>query len=401
MARVNYKGFPTDSSGNKLSGIDIEVNFQSTGLPADVYAAETGGSPITQPFQTAADGSFEFWTEPEDYTILAGTGATQQTLPVTLSEPLSTENSDKLANIGATTSNVFVGPNALGSLTSGTNNSAFGTDALPAVTSGSNNSAFGAFTLVSNTTGTANLAIGTFALFSNTIGAANAAMGNSVLGANTTGSNNAGFGAGSLNANTTGSNNAGFGRNTLNLNTIGSNNAAGGFQALGAVTTGNDNTGFGAFAGSTLTTGSNVTCLGSSSQPSGPGVSNEVTLGNSSVTVLRAAVTTITAISDSRDKINKSPATRGIDIIRKLEPTEFTWDVRNEPDNPNNGLRRLGFIAQEALEAVGPYNDVIDLVDVRNEDRLEMRPGNLIPLLVQAMKEQDEEIRKLKELLNV
>ena len=65
----------------------------------------------------------------------------------------------------------------------------------------------------------------------------------------------------------------------------------------------------GATALSTLTTGVNNTGIGLNAQPSTATVSNTITLGNSSIATLRCQVTTITALSASRNCSSRSVRT--------------------------------------------------------------------------------------------
>ena len=60
----------------------------------------------------------------------------------------------------------------------------------------------------------------------------------------------------------------------------------------------------GHLAGSSITSGEKLTCIGYDAQPSSATATNQITLGNSFVGSLRCAVTTITALSDARDKKN-------------------------------------------------------------------------------------------------
>ena len=83
---------------------------------------------------------------------------------------------------------------------------------------------------------------------------------------------------------------------------------------------------------------------------------NEVTLGNNSVLTLRCGATTIASLSDRRDKTDITDSRFGLDFLSKIRPVEFTWNRRElEPgdvNHPNNGVRRVGFIAQEFQEAM-------------------------------------------------
>ena len=134
----------------------------------------------------------------------------------------------------------------------------------------------------------------------------------------------------------------------------------------------------------------------------------EITLGNSSVTALRCAVTSITSLSDERDKKDITDLEYGLDFIESLQPKQFTWDnrpetmvevdengneIEKEIENANKGKKDFGFIAQD----VKPLdNDVLRLVYDENPDKLEMSYGKLVPILVKAVKELSDKIKALE-----
>lgn len=190
-----------------------------------------------------------------------------------------------------------------------------------------------------------------------------------------------------------------------------------------AINTGYYNTGIGYSAGSTMTSGSNNTFIGNGATASSTTVSNEITLGDSNVTSLRCAVTSITSLSDQRDKTEITNLNYGLDFINLLQPREFVWDNRaetrlqqavdengepivNEYYEPvmetveffsaNKGKKDFGFIAQE----VQVYDDdTLRLIYNENPDKLEMSYGKLVPILVKAVQELSAEIESLKEQL--
>ena len=138
------------------------------------------------------------------------------------------------------------------------------------------------------------------------------------------------------------------------------------------------------------------------------GGSNTVTLGNSSISTLRCAVTSITSLSDERDKTDIKDLGYGLAFIDALQPREFVWnnrpETRTEYDDDGNetqeefysankGKKDFGFIAQEVKEL---DNDTLRLVYTENEDKLEMSYGKLVPILVKAIQELKEEVELLK-----
>lgn len=200
--------------------------------------------------------------------------------------------------------------------------------------------------------------------------------------------------------NATGQYNCAFGKSALR-NSTGQGNVAFGSFAGDSITSGISNTSVGNNAGSfTLTTGSNNMMLGNGSLPTASGVSNEITLGNSSISVLRCAVTSITSLSDARDKTDIKDLSYGIDFIKSLTPREFTWNNRFEKDingndfySENKGKKDFGFVAQE-VQALD--NDTLRLIYNSNPEKLEMSYGKLVPILVQAVKELTSRLEALE-----
>lgn len=174
-------------------------------------------------------------------------------------------------------------------------------------------------------------------------------------------------------------------------------------------TTCEENTAIGIGAGgTTYRSGSNNTILGYDADTSAASVDDEFTLGNSSVATLRCAVTSITSLSDARDKTDIKDLSYGIDFIKSLTPREFTWNnrpevriVRDEDGNEtekeiqskNKGKKDFGFVAQE-VQALD--NDTLRLIYNSNPEKLEMSYGKLVPILVQAVKELTARIEALE-----
>jgi hypothetical protein len=160
----------------------------------------------------------------------------------------------------------------------------------------------------------------------------------------------------------------------------------------------NCNTIVGSTAGSTPTgSGSNNTLLGYNAQTSTAGASNEIVLGNSSNSVLRAAVSTISSLSDARDKTEVVALPVGLDFVNALNPVKFTWEQR-EPNADKDGTSEAGFIAQELQQTERDFGveDYLGLVYDKNPDRLEASPGKLIPVLVKAIQELSAENAEIK-----
>ena len=180
-----------------------------------------------------------------------------------------------------------------------------------------------------------------------------------------------------------------------------------GYLAGDDVTTGSQNTIVGANS-DTLTTGDNNTILGYNAEPSAVGIDNEFTLGNSSIATLRCQQTSITSLSDQRDKTSIEDIPYGLDFVDSLQPKRFVWDnraeTRTEEDengslveveyfSANKGKKDVGFIAQD-LQTVD--DEWLNLVYDANPEKLEATYGRLIPVLVKAIKELKARVEALE-----
>ena len=261
------------------------------------------------------------------------------------------------------------GYNFLGGYRAGTN-----------LTTGSNNVALGNGALDAATTGGSNIAIGYEAM---STGAAtdpngfNIAIGRLAGNQITSGTQNVAIGASAL---------ANF------LSTGTGNTALGG--SAGRLCSGSNNTFIGRGTGEATTTGSNQLVLGYDAEASSATVSNEITLGNSSITTLRCQVTTITSLSDARDKTDIQPLNAGLEFVEALNPVSFTWNMR---DGGKVGEADTGFIAQDLQKAQADTGvSIPGLVYDVNPDKLEAGYGKLVPVLVQAIKDLSAKVDELE-----
>jgi hypothetical protein len=186
----------------------------------------------------------------------------------------------------------------------------------------------------------------------------------------------------------TASNNIAIGPDALSGTTSGYMNTALGGLAMYNNTSGCCNTSIGRYTGVINTTGSNNTFLGTKANGLAAGCSNTITLGNNAITTIRAQVTSITALSDYRDKAYIETLPVGLEFLRQVRPVKFTWKMR---DGSKVGQKESGFIAQE-LKQVADNSSIKDWLDglvISNEDesRFEAAPGKLLPLLVKAIQE--------------
>jgi hypothetical protein len=207
--------------------------------------------------------------------------------------------------------------------------------------------------------------------------------------------------------------NVALGAYSLFCYTSGCFNTAAGHRALTDATTGACNTAFGAYAGQGLTTGVCNTAVGYAAQllngnnntvlgngaANVSGASNSVTLGNANITVIRAAVTSITALSDARDKTDVTALPVGLDFINSLTPVKFTWQMR-EPNEVKDGTSEAGFIAQDLQAAQAAAGaGYLGLVYDEDPEKLEASAGKLIPVLVKAIQELSAQNKDLESRL--
>lgn len=317
-------------------------------------------------------------------------------------------------------------------LTTGSNNVALGKGALDAATTGGRNIAIGPDAMgagvITNATGD-NIAIGYLAGYDLTSGLHNVMIGAQAASNITTSADGVYIGASAFKNPTSGPRNvvvgayavgngtgsmdgsvvigheaafshssSGFltavGKSALRANTTGRFNVAVGNSAGVATTTGQNSVFVGYQAGNSTTTGSNQIVIGQGSDASSATVSNEITLGNSSITNLRCQVTTITSLSDARDKTDIQPLNAGLEFVEALNPVSFNWNMR---DGGKVGVADTGFIAQDLQAAqIETGVRIPDLVYDVNPDKLEAGYGKLIPVLVQAIKDLSEKVKDLE-----
>lgn len=262
----------------------------------------------------------------------------------------------------------------------------------------------------SNTTGTDNTAVGYRALLNCVTGISNTAVGantavlatgsyNSSFGANcggsTTGTLNVAFGWNALNVATSASESVAIGARALQQETTGANNTAVGSSAMVNANGASNNVAIGRNAASGLSTGSNNIVIGYNASASSATVSNEITLGNTSTATLRCQVTTITSLSDARDKANIRDLSAGLNLINALRAVAFDWNTR---DGGKVGVPDTGFIAQELQAAqVTAGVDIPGLVYDNDPECLGAGYGKLIPVLVKAIQELAAEVALLKQ----
>ena len=431
---------PVTSSLDVNSPKTIKLNADYPTGANNVVLGDTALNSVTSGGQNTAIGSIALTALT---TASFNTAIGYKALENNISGTKNTVIGSSAAQNTTGSNNVAVGVRTLFSNTSGNKNTAVGEEALVSGTSGSENVAIGLRALRNNTANQ-NTAVGTTALFTNTNGTGNTAVGFNA-GVSSTANNNTFVGANAGDAitffgdNTAvgfdaltqynaqsataigsralkeggGSNNIGIGPNS-GYNTNGSSNVFigqnTGFYAYNSrenvvVGTQSFNGTNGNMIGSTVLgfqactasnqSGTNNTIIGRSAQPSTTSVSNEITLGDGSISTLRCQVTSITALSDARDKKDVEDANIGLDFINDLRPVKFVWDTR---DGAKKDIKEVGFIAQELDEVQQKHGveDHLQLVLKNNPDKLEASQGKLIPILVQAIKDLKKELDELK-----
>ena len=373
---------PDETANYSVSVSDIATLV--TGLQQYTLKAGTKAGtsvPLTLDSDTGTDSTVNF-TEGSNIT-LTQTSATEIT--IASSGGATSLNGLTDALIDGTSTYLVSIPAGLSGNPS--HNTIIGNGNATALTTAGSNTIVGRGNATSLNTGISNIVIGGGTGTGITNSSSNILIGNAAGPLFNAGSSNIIIGNSAMTRPETYSNNVAIGHNTLFLAGLGG-------------TTCEENTAIGVGAGgTTYRSGSNNTILGYDADTSAASVDNEFTLGNSSVATLRCAVTSITSLSDARDKTDIKDLSYGVDFIKSLTPREFTWNnrpeirvVRDEEGNEtekeieskNKGKKDFGFIAQE-VQALD--NDTLRLIYNSNPEKLEMSYGKLVPILVQAVKE--------------
>jgi hypothetical protein len=198
---------------------------------------------------------------------------------------------------------------------------------------------------------------------------------------------NVAVGCGALCALNTGSYNTTVGTYSLRNLTTGTYNTSVGGVNLFNLSTGNCNTVVGGSVFSNLTSGSCNVGIGTRAVTSAAVVSNEVNIYNGVVTArFQGAAAAWTFVSDERDKTDIEPLPLGLEFIKALEPRKFKWNIRSS--EVDKGKESSGFVAQEVLSVVENFNaSYTNLVDTNDPEQYTLAQANLVPLLVNAIKE--------------
>ena len=98
--------------------------------------------------------------------------------------------------------------------------------------------------------------------------------------------------------------------------------------------------------------------------------------------------------SDGRYKTNKAPITNALSKIMSLSGISYTWDREKYPDINFDNKTHLWFIAQD-VEPIIP-----EAVSIGADGYYGMEYTAIIPVLVEAMKEQQTQITNLQAQVN-
>lgn len=101
--------------------------------------------------------------------------------------------------------------------------------------------------------------------------------------------------------------------------------------------------------------------------------------------------------SDENAKKNVEPIQDGLDKILELNGVRFDWREDVVPLKAENESRQIGLIAQE-VEKIVPEVVVDEIVE--GQTLKSIRYENLVALLIEGMKEQQEQINSLKQTVD-
>jgi hypothetical protein len=133
--------------------------------------------------------------------------------------------------------------------------------------------------------------------------------------------------------------------------------------------------------------GINTIIIGCNAKGQSSGTSN-IVFGDNNITNFYFQGTLLN-ISDERDKTDISNFTLGMNFLNYLNPIVYTWEPRDQ-SSTKKGINGIGFTAQNmqsACNAFSEYADYFDLVENSDIDELKTNQVNLVPFLINAIKE--------------
>lgn len=306
--------------------------------------------------------------------------------------------------------NVAVGSRALFDIDGGDFNVAIGAAAGENITTGANNVVIGTNAAFNITNAGDNIVVGKDAGYSVTSMTQCTYVGKGSGYNNTNVSYNVVVGSGALlgGVSSTPSRCTAVGHNAMDAVTTGSYNVAIGSDAGGLLTTGQYNTYVGSSTGNLYAmTGTYNTMLGYGAESTGAAAVGEFTLGDGNVVNLRCNDTTISGLSDRRDKKNIRDLNYGLDFITRLQPKFFNKDPRTlYPDLVNDGSKMsdklfMGLIAQDVEQVMTDLGVEFPTLHKFGPDEepdrfYEMGYTDLIMPLINAVKELKAQVEALQ-----
>ena len=379
--------FLSAQSGNTggLTWAEVSASITSDGA-GNTVAGTNAGDAFSSGTNNTAFGKNALTENTSGYSNTAVGSTAGEDLTTAHGVTLLGEGAGK--NITTGNNNTLMGYVAGSNITTGEWNTCMGTSAGDGITIKNKNTAIGGRALYGNEQQN-NTAVGYNAAQANTTGYITA-VGTEAATSHTTGDQSTAIGNNALRTVTTSNNNTAVGANAL-YSCTGANNTAVGRYANMLLTTADTNQSFGYGAGYHTTTGAENINLGGS--PSTATASYEITLGNTAHSTLRCNDTSISSLSDRRDKTDIIDLPVGLDFLNTLKPRQFKWQTRD--GNIKDGSTRCGFIAQEFQEAQASYK-YLKLVMDENPNKLEANEGHLIPLLVKAIQELSAKVTALE-----
>ena len=249
-----------------------------------------------------------------------------------------------------------------------------------------------------------NVAIGAYAMYANS-------------GSNMTGDNSTSVGHESMYNISSGYNNSGLGYQSFYNLTTGYNNTALGYQSLYNLNNGYGNLAVGLQSGDNLISGTYNTFLGLGTDASSTSAINQTMIGyaadgqaNNSVTLGNSDVTAVYMGEDSGAKVYAGDGsftgdiTIGGDVVissdtrlkSNIISLGSTLSKLLQIDGKSyemKGNQKIGVLAQE-IQEVFP-----ELVSVDKNEMLAVNYQGLVPVLINAIKEQDDKIKRLETLV--
>ena len=180
--------------------------------------------------------------------------------------------------------------------------------------------------------------------------------------------------------------------------TTGASNTFVGYSSNRNHTTGDNCTYVGAsagYAGTSNVTGDNNTFLGYSAAGTSTSMSNSIVLGDSNITSLTCNDTSISSLSDQRDKTNIEDLSLGLDFVNDMQPRQWTWARRN---GTMGSTKQIGFIAQELYDVELNHSSVdrVRAVNWDDPSALKVAPQRTYPILVKAVQELSAKVTALE-----